>query len=119
MNTKITLVVSLYIHPGRESEFEQFETAAAQIMRRYGGILKRRIAIAHLPDNSQPHEVHVVTFPDERSFEQYRSDPDLRALADLRARAIRQTTLWSGVDRRPFAESNLTQSCGDSGAKET
>lgn len=102
MTTKITLIVSLYIHPGRESEFEQFEAAAARIIPRYGGILERRIAIAPLPDNSQPHEVHLVTFPDERAFEQYRSDPDLQALTDLRACAIRQTTLWSGVDLPPY-----------------
>jgi len=109
MSTKITLVVSLYIHPARESDFEQFETAAARIMRRHGGNLERRIAIAPAPDNSQPHEVHLVTFPDERSLERYRSDPDLQALADLRARAIRQTTLWSGADRAYFDESNLDQ----------
>jgi uncharacterized protein (DUF1330 family) len=119
MSTKITLVVSLYINLARESAFEQFETAAAQIMRRYGGLLERRIAITPAPDNRQPHEVHLVTFPDEKSFEQYRTDPDLQALADLRARAIRQTILWSGLDLPHFDESSLIQSRGDPEAKET
>ena len=30
----IVLVVSLFVHPGREAEFHRFETEAARIMRR-------------------------------------------------------------------------------------
>ncbi len=56
-----------------------------------GGLEFRRV-----PD--QPHEVHLVTFPDQESFERYRADADLLAMADLRARAIRQTLAWVGND---------------------
>jgi len=31
MNSEIIVVVSLFIHPGREVEFRQFETEAARI----------------------------------------------------------------------------------------
>ena len=102
MDSKVTLVAALYIHPGREAEFEQFETRAASIMRRYGGVIERRIGCASGGSDDQPHEVHIVTFPNERSFEQYRSDPELSALADLRARAIRKTTIWRGQDLASF-----------------
>ena len=101
-SNRLTLVVSLYLHPGRESEFEQFESAAAQIMRRYGGTVERRIGVATGADESLPYEVHVVSFPDELSFQEYRNDSDLQALADLRSRAIRETTIWFGAERPGF-----------------
>jgi len=43
-----------------------------------------------------------VTFPDEQSFERYRSDPELSALVDLRSRAIRKTTIWRGQELPDF-----------------
>src|SRR5579864_7929395 len=105
MPKKITIVAVLFIHPGREAEFEQFETAAESIMQRYGGGLERRISFAASEDSSHPHEVHIVTFPDRESFERYRTDPELQALADLRAHAIRQTTAWVGSDLSSFIKS--------------
>jgi len=102
MASKLTLVAALYIHAGHEAEFEQFETQAAAIMRRHGGAVERRIGFANAAGDENPHEVHVVTFPDEQSFERYRNDPDLSALADLRSRAIRKTTIWRGEDLPGF-----------------
>jgi hypothetical protein len=102
MPTKLTIVASLFIHPGREAEFEQFETAAQSIMQRYGGRIERRIGFPASADLGQPHEVHIVTFPDQPSFERYRIDADLQALAELRTRAIRNTTAWIGNDLRAF-----------------
>jgi hypothetical protein len=102
MEEKLIIVAALFIHPGREAEFEQFETAAESIMRRYGGRIERRIGFGASADLGQPHEVHIVTFPDQRSFERYRADADLQALAELRTRAIRHTTIWIGSDLSTF-----------------
>ena len=104
METKLTLVVSLFINAGREAEFEQFEAAATAIMRQHGGTVERRIGCVGDADLNQLHEVHIVTFPDDESFERYRSDPELRELADLRARAIQETTIWRGVDLEIFSK---------------
>ena len=103
MASRFVLVAALYIHPGREVEFERFETAASTIMNRYGGVIERRIRCAAQGDQSQPYELHVVTFPDARAFEHYRADPALAALSELRASAIRQTTVWTGSDVAPFS----------------
>ncbi|HUA33781.1 MAG TPA: hypothetical protein VMA09_09275 [Candidatus Binataceae bacterium] len=102
MSSRIVLVAALYIHPGQEAEFEQFETAAASIMKRYGGAIERRIRCAPKHDAAPPYEVHIVSFPDDQSFEHYRADDDLAKLAGLRARAIRQTIVWQGSDLPPF-----------------
>jgi antibiotic biosynthesis monooxygenase (ABM) superfamily enzyme len=97
---KLTLVVALYLNPGRRADFERFESEAAKIMGRYGGALERRIVCPSA--DSQPDEVHIVTFPDEDSYARYRSDYELRTLADLRTRAIRNTVIWRGSDAAPL-----------------
>src|SRR4051794_24694695 len=96
MENKLSMIVALFCNPGSEDLFEQFESAAASIMRRYLGSIERRVRIAPNVENSSPYEVHLVTFPDEHAFDRYRADPDLIALADLRARAIHKTIVWRG-----------------------
>ena len=96
----------LFIEPDRQAEFERFEERAASIMSRHGGRLERRISFPSRDDASQPHELHLVIFPDRESFDRYRRDPDLQALAGLRATSIRQTVVWEGVDPSPFGPGN-------------
>jgi len=98
MSKRLTLIAALYLHPGREAEFAKFETTAAGIMRRYGGTIERRIGVAPGSGENLPYEVHILSFPDARSFQRYRTDPDLEALRDLRALAIRETVLWFGTE---------------------
>ena len=98
----MVIVAALFIHLGREQEFEQFETAAESIMRRHGGRLERRVGFSSSANPDPPHEVHILTFPDEASFAGYRADADLQALAELRTRAIRHTTIWIGSDLGSF-----------------
>jgi uncharacterized protein (DUF1330 family) len=105
MEHSMVIVAALFIHPGREREFEQFETAAESIMHRHRGRLERRIGFPPTANAEQPHEVHILTFPDEASFARYRADADLQALAELRTRAIRHTTIWIGSDLGSFIKS--------------
>jgi len=98
METRLTLIVMLFIHAGRESDFEEFESSAAEIMRRHGGAIERRIRCASQPDSGEPYEVHIVTFPDQQALDRYRKDPDLEQLAELRAKAIHHTVVWQGLD---------------------
>jgi uncharacterized protein (DUF1330 family) len=102
VTAKLTLVVLLFVHPDKRDDFERFESAAARTMSRYGGRIERRIAFPASDGASEPHEVHVVTFPDRESFARYRDDADLRGLAALRERAVRRTVVWEGVEVAPF-----------------
>ena len=103
MDSQLIIVAALFINPGCEDEFLQFESAAEKIMRRYGGCVERRIGFPANAGTDHPHEVHIVAFPDQQAFDRYRADPDLQAMAELRARAISQTIVWSGKDLPPFA----------------
>lgn len=105
----VTLVALLYLHAGRRAEYERFESTASRVMGRHGGRIVRRI---ELPGDAapppaggplQPDEVHIVTFPDTASFARYRADPELLALAELRAAGIRETVVWQGSEGPAFA----------------
>jgi len=98
VSSPLTLVVALFVRPGREADFERFEAAASAVMGRHGGRIERRIRIGSRTDPGEPDEIHVVTFPDEASFERYGRDPETAALATLRADAISRIIVWRGMD---------------------
>jgi uncharacterized protein (DUF1330 family) len=105
----VTLVALLYLHAGRREEFDRFESAASRVMVRHGGRIERRIELSgdaaprSTAEPAQPDEVHIVCFPDAASFARYRADPEIQALAELRAAAIRETVVWQGTDGPPFS----------------
>ena len=97
------LIASLFIHPGREAEFHQFETAAARIMKKYGGRVERVIRpTMSSASDALPYEVHVVTFPNREQFEAYRADSELTSFAELRQTAIARTDVLIGEDGEPY-----------------
>ena len=103
MERGIVLLVSLYVHPGREADFRRFETAAARIMARHGGAIERVIRPVAAPGGPPaPHEIHVVTFPGREAFDAYRGDPELAGLAALRAAAIARTEVVQGEPGEPY-----------------
>ena len=101
--SRVILVVSLFIHPGRESEFRQFETEASRIMQKYGGRIERVIrSTASAQPSFSPYEIHIVSFPSLERFEAYRGDPDLAQLASLRQSAIARTEVIIGEEGEPY-----------------
>jgi uncharacterized protein (DUF1330 family) len=102
MSEAIVLVAHIFVTPGRGSEFEAFETAAASIIERYGGKVVRRLGRSYGHFLAEPDEVHIVTFPSRDAYDGYRRDPELATLAGLRDRAIRSTVVWEGMDLPPF-----------------
>ncbi|MGE0161359.1 MAG: DUF1330 domain-containing protein [Gemmatimonadales bacterium] len=102
MSDPFVLVVGLWTAPGRDDDFERFETAAFSIVARHGGSLARRLALRDGPGSDAPDEMHIVTFPSRDAYESYRNDPDVASLAALRVRAVLRTVIWEGVDLPPF-----------------
>ena len=82
-------------------------------MSRHGGRIERRIKLSGDPAAPAsagpvpPDEVHIVSFPDAASFARYRADPEITALADLRAAAIRDTVVWQGSEGPAFEALSL------------
>ena len=100
MNPPIVLVVQLFIAPGRQRGFDEFEAEAAAIMARHGGSIQRRIALSRGDDAfDEPNEVHIVAFPARTALDSYLEDPALLRLAELRATTILRTVTWFGSDQ--------------------
>jgi uncharacterized protein (DUF1330 family) len=103
MSNRLILLVSLFIHPGQEVAFREFESAAARIMGQYGGRIERVIRPGRvMPEGEVPHEVHLASFPDEAAFAAYRADAELVGLAALRQAAIARTEIIFGVEGEPY-----------------
>lgn len=97
--SRTVLMVTLFVHEGREAEFDEFERHAARIMARHGGRVERVLRPSSVvPAGPLPREIHIVTFPDLAAFDAYRGDAELLALAPLRAAAIARTDVTIGHD---------------------
>jgi hypothetical protein len=99
MSERTVLVASLWIRVGAVAQFEAFERRVAAIQARHGGRIERAIRVAGPAANAaEPFEVHVVSFPTPQALAAYRADPQLSALADLRATIFTRTTFVEGTD---------------------
>jgi hypothetical protein len=96
----IHLTQLIYIRPGKEAIFDAFEAVALPLIARYNGQLLLRIR----PDASAliegeadaPYEIHLVTFPTEKDFEDFGKDPDRVAALHLKEASIERMVLIKG-----------------------
>ena len=93
------VVVRLWIHQGREAEFEAYERKVSRIMARYGGVIERAIRTSKTPDDrpDEPFEVHLLRFPSRDLYDAYRDDAERRALSGERAGIITNTDILVGT----------------------
>ena len=91
----------IYIKPGREQLFHQFEDLAIPLIARYNGELLLRLR----PTGDQiieknmpvPYEVHLVSFPTEKDFENFMNDPGRKRFLHLKEDPIQSSMLIKGV----------------------
>jgi antibiotic biosynthesis monooxygenase (ABM) superfamily enzyme len=93
------ILVRLWIHQGREAEFEAYERKVSRIMARYGGVIERAIRTSKASDDGpdEPFEVHVLRFPSRELYEAYRDDAERRSLSAERAGIIANTDSLVGT----------------------
>nr|WKN34171.1 DUF1330 domain-containing protein [Tunicatimonas sp. TK19036] len=90
----------IYIREGQEATFHEFENVAIPIIANYRGELLLRLR----PDASSvveassevPYEVHLVSFPAEKDFEQFMQDEERKNYLHLKEQSIRAVTLIKG-----------------------
>ncbi len=90
----------IYLIPGKEDVFNQFEDVAIPIIAKYNGRLLLRIRPA---DNSviyneieTPYEIHFVQFESEQDFEYFKQDKERKEFLHLKEQSIRQSILVQG-----------------------
>lgn len=91
----------IYIQPGQEKTFNQFESVAIPAIAKYNGKLMLRIR----PDEDEiiesnietPYEIHLVEFDTERDFENFMQDEARKQFLHLKEQSIRSVQLIKGV----------------------
>jgi uncharacterized protein (DUF1330 family) len=90
----------IYINPGQEEVFDEFEKIAIPIMSKYNGKMLARIRPA---ENSfieysieRPYEVHLGEFDSEEDFNAFLGDEERKKFLHMKEQAIRSTVLVTG-----------------------
>jgi hypothetical protein len=99
----LLVVAILTVRPGAIDKFREFETHAARIVARHGGVIERTVAVEPAVADEY-REVHLLRFPSRDAFARYRSDRELSSLAELRLASIAHTEILIGREGRRYSE---------------
>ena len=90
----------IYLNPGQEQVFEEFEKVAIPIIGKYNGRMLARIR----PDKDafieqiieSPYEVHLCEFESEKDFQAFLKDEGRTQFLHMREQAIKSNILVKG-----------------------
>ena len=91
----------IYIIPGQERTFDEFEAVAIPIISKYNGRLLFRVRpdgdsfIEH--QTEKPYEIHLVEFNSQRDFENFKKDEERKKFLHLKERSIKASILYQGT----------------------
>ena len=100
-HTMIYITQLVYIKPGQEKAFDEFESVAIPIIARYNGELQLRLR----PDKDAllagtippPYEVHLVSFATDDDFENFKQDEERKKYLHLKEQSILSVVLIKGI----------------------
>jgi uncharacterized protein (DUF1330 family) len=91
----------IYVIPGQEKIFDQFEDVAISIISKYNGRLLSRIRTNERsfigPQADKPYEIHLVEFNSEQDFENFKKDEERKKFLHLKEQSIKASVLIQGV----------------------
>jgi hypothetical protein len=101
----------IYIKPGKEDIFDQFEDVAIPLIGKYNGKLLFRLRPG--PENfigpfaasagsedypvEHPYEIHLASFASEADFELFKADKERESFLHLKDESVRKIILIKGV----------------------
>lgn len=90
----------IYIKPGQEKVFDEFENIAIPTIAKYNGKLLMRLrpdAKTYIECNMEaPYEIHLVSFESEEDFERFKNDEERKKYLHLKEQAIREAAMILG-----------------------
>ncbi|HEX5062185.1 MAG TPA: hypothetical protein VFV99_22600 [Kofleriaceae bacterium] len=92
----------IYVRPGSEAAFEQFESVVLPLLARYRGELVLRLRLR--PDNQiggtaeTPYELHIARFATAADLEAYSNDPERQRWLHLKDQAVERAIMLSSPD---------------------
>lgn len=97
----MVLTQVIYLRPGQEDLFHQFESVALPAITRYQGDLMMRLRPApeQFIEGSMlpPYEVHLVSFPGEAEFKAFLMDDQRQKFLHLKEESIQSSLIYKGV----------------------
>ena len=90
----------VYVHPGKEAVFDEFEAIAIRLIGRHGGELLLRLrptpgdVIAGSID--LPYEIHLIRFPSDEALASFTADPERQRLLHLKNDSVRSSLVVRG-----------------------
>lgn len=96
----IYLTQIIYIIPGQEKPFDEFEAVALPAIARYHGQVLMRIR----PEPGQfiegtmrpPYEIHLISFETEEDLTFFLQDPERKKLLHLKEASIQSSIIYKG-----------------------
>ena len=90
----------IYIRPGKEESFHEFEDMAIPLIAKYNGklLLRIRPADADVIERNMeaPYEVHLVQFPSEEDIENFMHDDSRTKFLHLKEDSVQSAILIKG-----------------------
>ena len=90
----------IYLIPGQEKVFDQFEDVAIPLIAKYNGRLLLRVRPtndSYIEDNlGQPYEIHLVEFDAEQDFENFKKDEERKKFLHLKEQSIKSSIMIEG-----------------------
>lgn len=91
----------IFIIPGQEKTFNQFEDIAIPTILKYNGRLLLRVR----PDDNafveyhmdKPYEIHLVEFNTEQDFQNFVQDEERKKFLHLKEQSIKASILFRGT----------------------
>ena len=106
---KIYLTVLLFVKPGEMDDFLKYEEVALSRLKEYGGLLESRLQMQKT--EGAPDEVHIISFPSNEAFQQFKEDPVRKEYAYLFTKSVEKTQLlFSDYIDGNFQKSNELES---------
>jgi uncharacterized protein (DUF1330 family) len=97
----IYLTQLIYIHPGKEETFHQFEDLALALLGKYQGrlLLRLRPSAEQFIEGEleMPYEVHLVSFPQQSDFDAFKQDKERESFLHLKEAAVSKVVLIQGA----------------------
>ena len=90
----------IYIQPGKEDAFHDFEDVVIPLISKYNGQLLLRLRpsdVSVIERNIEtPYEIHIVEFTSQQDFDNFKSDEERNKVLHLKEQSIKSSILIQG-----------------------
>lgn len=92
----------IYVHPGQEATFQEFEAYVLPLLGKHNGQMKVRLRPTSDTfidgELDQPYEVHLIAFNSEGDFDAFMHDEERARFLHLKNSAVRKVLFIRGQE---------------------